>query len=165
MKKKSQQHLLVLLAMLMVTFLVSCSGSSPKAYIKSFEKFVAKVEADGDNFSNADWDKADAELSEFSDKYNKLSNKFTKEEKQHIVELNGRYLVKKGKVKGGELLDVLGGLFSNGAETLDNLFDGLGNIMDDLSDEIDEGVDALEDALDDLDERLEEWGESLEDYE
>ena len=124
MKKKSQQHLLVLLAMLMVTFLVSCSGSSPKAYIKSFEKFVAKVEADGDNFSNADWDKADAKLAEFSDKYDEISNKFTTEEKKHIIDLNARYLLKKSKVKGGEALDLLNGLFSKGAETLENLFGG-----------------------------------------
>ena len=148
MKKKSQQHLLVLLAMLMVTFLVSCSGSSPKAYIKSFEKFVAKVEADGDDFSNADWDKADAKLAEYSDKYDEISNRFTTEEKKHIIDLNARYLVKKSKVKGSEALDLLKGIFSKGSETLDNLFVGLEDSVDILMDEIDE--------------RMGEWDEMME---
>lgn len=147
MKKKSQQHLLVLLAMLMVTFLVSCSGSSPKAYIKSFEKFVAKVEADGDNFSNADWDKADAKLAEFSDKYDEISNKFTTEEKKHIIDLNARYLVKKSKVKGSEALDLLNGLFSKGAETLGNLFGGLEDSVNYLMDEIDDKVDEWDEMM------------------
>ena len=147
MKKKSQQHLLVLLAMLMVTFLVSCSGSSPKAFIKSFEKFVAKVEADGDNFSNADWDKADAKLAEFSDKYDEISNKFTTEEKKHIIDLNARYLVKKSKVKGSEALDLLNGLFSKGAETLGNLFGGLEDSVNYLMDEIDDKVDEWDEMM------------------
>lgn len=148
MKMKSQQHLLVLLTMLMVTFLVSCSGSSPKAYIKSFEKFVAKVEADGDNFSNADWDKADAKLTEFNDKYDEISNKFTTEEKKHIVELNARYLVKKSKVKGSEALEMLNGIFSKGAETLENLIGGLEDSLDFLMDEIDERADEWDEMMD-----------------
>ena len=151
MKKKSQQHLLVLLAMLMVTFLVSCSGSSPKAYIKSFEKFVAKVEADGDDFSNADWDKADAKLAEFSDKYDEISNRFTTEEKKHIIDLNARYLVKKSKVKGSEALDLLKGIFSKGSETLDNLFVGLEDSVDILMDEIDERMGEWDEILGEMD--------------
>lgn len=150
MKKKSQQHLLVLLAMLMVTFLVSCSGSSPKAYIKSFEKFVAKVEADGDNFSNADWDKVDAKLAEFSDKYAEISNKFTTEEKKHIIDLNARYLLKKSKVKGSEALDLLNGIFSNGAETLENIFGGLEDSVDYLMDEIDDKVDEWDEMMEEM---------------
>lgn len=150
MKKKSQQHLLVLLAMLMVTFLVSCSGSSPKAYIKSFEKFVAKVETDGDNFSNADWDKADAKLAEFSDKYDEISNKFTTEEKKHIIDLNARYLVKKSKVKGSEALDLLNGIFGKGAETLENLFGGLEDSVDYLMDEIDDKVDEWDEMMEEM---------------
>ena len=151
MKKKSQQHLLVLLAMLMVTFLVSCSGSSPKAYIKSFEKFVAKVEADGDDFSNADWDKADAKLAEYSDKYDEISNRFTTEEKKHIIDLNARYLVKKSKVKGSEALDLLKGIFSKGSETLDNLFVGLEDSVDILMDEIDERMGEWDEILGEMD--------------
>lgn len=150
MKKKSQQHLLVLLTMLMITFLVSCSGSSPKAYIKSFEKFVAKVEADGDNFSNADWDKADAKLAEFSDKYDKISNKFTTEEKKHIIDLKARYLVKKSKVKGSEALDLLNDFFSKGAETLGNLFGGLEDSVDYLMDEIDDKVDEWDEMMEEM---------------
>ena len=152
MKKKSQQHLLVLLAMLMVTFFVSCSGSSPKAYIKSFEKFVAKVEADGDNFSNADWDKADAKLAEFSDKYDEISNKFTTEEKKHIIDLNARYLFKKSKVKGSEALDLLNGIFGKGAETLENLFGGLEDSVDGLMDEFDDCDEVVKDMFDEVDE-------------
>ena len=150
MKKKSQQHLLVLLAMLMITFLVSCSGSSPKVYIKSFEKFVAKVEADGDNFSNADWDKADAKLAEFIDKYDEISNKFTTEEKKHIIDLNARYLLKKSKVKGSEALDLLNGFFSKGAKTLENLFGGLEDSVNYLMDEIDDKVDEWDEMIEEM---------------
>ena len=53
-------------------------------------------------------------------------------------------------MKGSEALDLLNGIFSKGAETLENLFGGLKDSVDYLMDEIDDKVDEWDEMIEEM---------------
>lgn len=106
---------------------VSCGNFGGKSsYISSFERFVGKVEHNADTYTDEDWEQADAHFEQFADTdHQKNSRKLTKEEKQKIGKLKGKYLAIRAKTKVGNFMD-----------NLQNALDELGGVVEGFTEEI-----------------------------
>jgi len=105
----------------------SCSNFGGKtSYISSFERFVEKVSDNQATYTDEDWEQADARFEQFADTdYQKYSRKLTKEEKQKIGKLKGKYLAIRTKTEVGSFMD-----------DLQNVIDELGGVVEGFTEEI-----------------------------
>ena len=55
----------------------SCSNFSKNVYLRSFNRFVDRVEKKCDSWDEIDWDRADAKFNVFQEKYEWFSDDFT----------------------------------------------------------------------------------------
>ena len=131
MRCKSNIVKLLLLAVLAVAFAACQSGAGAQVYLMEFEAFVEAVESNVDNYSQTDWERNDAEFSKFmGNKFEKVKDKLTSEEKKKVGELTARYYKAKMKsvgksVKGklNEWKDYLEGFTDEVKESLEELKD------------------------------------------
>ena len=88
----------VLLSCMML--LAACQTKlTAQLYMESLEHFVEKVEENADSYSAKDWDRKDAEFSKFMDeKFDKVKDQLTPEDKRKIGELTARYT--KARLRG-----------------------------------------------------------------
>jgi hypothetical protein len=111
-----------------VFFIVSCTNFGRKSScISSFERFVESVENKQSAYTDEDWECADLKFEQFADAdYQKYVCKLTKEEKQKISKLKGKYIAICAKSEVGNVfdgiqdaLDQLGGVVEGFAEDFD----------------------------------------------
>lgn len=114
-----------------ITFIIyalSCSHLGGKSsYISSFERFVEKVTDNQATYSDEDWERADVRFEQFADTdYQKYSRKLTKEEKQKIGKLKGKYLAIRTKSATNILIDNI----NDALEQLDGVVEGFTEELD-----------------------------------
>jgi len=86
----------------------SCSFSAKENYLDDFTAFVSEVEKNYTSLSPEDWEIKDEELKQFTeDKLEEHRDTFTKEDKEAIGKLVGRYSVVRAKGYGKQLKDGL----------------------------------------------------------
>jgi len=80
--------------------IVSCNSESKQSFIENFEVFMAEVGSNSQNYSNVDWQNADAQFADFKDNQLLLwEDSMTPDEKTKVNELIGKYqaqVVKRG---------------------------------------------------------------------
>lgn len=88
---------------------ISCSSFNTKEnYLTDFTAFVADVEKNYVSYTSADWELKDAEFKQYTeDKLEEHRDTFTKEDKEAIGKLVGRYSVVRAKGYGKQLKDGL----------------------------------------------------------
>ena len=97
-----------ILSLTIVLFAMSCSNFGKSSYISSFEQFVSSVSEKQDTYTDEDWDKAGIRFAQFAETdYQKYSRKLTKEEKQKIGMLKGKYFAIRTKSKIGNFMNNL----------------------------------------------------------
>ncbi|MGL4994148.1 MAG: DUF6565 domain-containing protein [Bacteroidales bacterium] len=74
--------------------LLSCDSVCSKGgYISSFEKFIIQTTANGSNYSEQDWLKADISFREFVEKYySDYKDEMTDKQREEINKLRERYI-------------------------------------------------------------------------
>ena len=94
-----------LLLLMMAVVFASCQfGPGAQAYLIEFEAFIEGIESNVDTYSQTDWERNDAEFSKFmGDKFEKVKDKLTSEEKKKVGELTARYYKAKMKSAGKSL--------------------------------------------------------------
>lgn len=123
-----QNFTLKITTLTFILFVASCSNFGGKtSYISSFERFVNSVADKQETYTDEDWKKADARFEQFTDTdYQRYSRKFTKEEKQKIGKLKGKYLAIRAKSEVGNFMD-----------NLQNAIDELGGVVEGFTEEFD----------------------------
>ena len=122
--------------------LAACSTNSPRG----FERVVKDVEQNGAEYTQKDWDKADARFEKFCEKYDQYElRQMNREEQREVGRLIARYTKARTMhaAKGlGELLNAGSALVSGFVDELDS------DMVDDFDeDDLDEFDKLLEDLL------------------
>ena len=134
----------------LAVMLASCSSAEEKL-VNKFEKIVVEVEKTGDKLSEAQWQKYDDQVEDILDDVKESLSKFTKEQREKIGNLYGRYL--KVRVAAGmsayqenldNAMDVASGL-------MDEIGDGMSDAAEDIVNATSEKADEMLDRLDRLD--------------
>lgn len=125
--------LLMLSAMVVTIVLSSCeTGFSKKTYISSLEKFVTKVEENWKEYDEKEWEKADARMEAFEEKYDKYADDFTKDEAKKVLKLMTKYstIRLKARVKSG--WEELTGAYETGKGVVEGVMEGVKDIEETL---------------------------------
>ena len=119
--KKMNFLLNSLLAMGICMAMVSCDSASEK-YLNKYEKFVTSVAEKGNEMSQEDWTKAQAEHEEFMTEYSEdLKDEFTTEENQRFGNLQAQF----AKAAMNKAFGELDNSMKQGAEVMEGYLDGL----------------------------------------
>ncbi len=95
----------MLLVLLVVS--VSCNSMLKDAYLRSFERFVEKVEKECGSYTKDDWKSKDERFTYYENKYDEFSENFTKEDKKLVVKLKMKYVYLRGKSAVGGFFEEL----------------------------------------------------------
>lgn len=83
-----------------IASIISCNSESKQSFIANFEVFMEEVGSNSKNYSNVDWQNADAQFADFKDNQLLLwEDSMTPDEKTKVNELIGKYqaqIVKRG---------------------------------------------------------------------
>ena len=80
----------------------ACSQTK-ESYLNGFKLFVESVQKNAQDYTKADWEKADEQFTKLKDSYNKFSEQMTSNEKDEIVKLESTYAALKLKKIGNDL--------------------------------------------------------------
>lgn len=88
-------------------FLYSCS-TNKESYLKDFEKFIDKTEKNVKEFSETEWEKAQAEFKEYSETwFEQFKEELTADEKIKVGMLKGKFSSATLKYEAGKLMKQL----------------------------------------------------------
>lgn len=91
----------VLFLALVLAIATACSQTK-ESYLDGFKLFVENVQKNAQDYTKADWEKADEQFTKLKDSYNKFSEQMTSNEKDEIVKLESTYTaLKLKKIKEG----------------------------------------------------------------
>lgn len=83
-----------------IASIISCNSESKQSFIANFEVFMEEIGSNSKNYSNVDWQNADAQFADFKDNQLLLwEDSMTPDEKTKVNELIGKYqaqIVKRG---------------------------------------------------------------------
>lgn len=92
----------VLFLALVLAIATACSQTK-ESYLNGFKLFVESVQKNAQDYTKADWEKADEQFTKLKDSYNKFSEQMTSNEKDEIVKLESTYAALKLKKIGNDL--------------------------------------------------------------
>ncbi|WP_444092496.1 DUF6565 domain-containing protein [Bacteroides sp.] len=91
----------VLFLALVLAIATACTQTK-ESYLDGFKLFVENVQKNAQDYTKADWEKADEQFTKLKDSYNKFSEQMTSNEKDEIVKLESTYTaLKLKKIKEG----------------------------------------------------------------
>lgn len=109
------------LTLFLAVTLMSCQSVSER-YMNNLRKFIEGVEKNAASFSEEDWSKADAKLSQFTgEQYDKVKDQLSPNDKREVGKLVGRYYKIRLVTTGEQMLDDM----KSGVGFLRGLGDGL----------------------------------------
>lgn len=107
--------IMAMMAAVALLLMSSCSETK-ESYVKDFTKFVEKVQADADSYTEADWEKTNKKYVEFAEtKYEKYSSELSTDEMFELTKLKAAYLTV--QTKHG----ILNNMLKEGNKALDKL--------------------------------------------
>jgi hypothetical protein len=124
MKTNSEKRtkLTIGISIFAVVFLCSCVFYSKNDYLKDLASFVADVEANYLNYSDADWETADEKYREYTQvHYEKYKSELTSLDRKKIGKAKGKYNALKLKYQGKQLIDNISG----GIEQVQGVIEGV----------------------------------------
>ncbi len=109
------------LAVVLSIMLTACQSVSER-YMNNLKRFIEGVEKNATSFSEEDWSRADAKLSQFTgEQFDKVKNELSPDDKREVGRLVGRYYKVRLVTTGGQMLDDM----KSGLGFLRGLGDGL----------------------------------------
>ena len=92
----------VLFFALVLTIATACSQTKD-SYLEGFKFFVESVQKNAQDYTKADWEKADEQFTKLKDSYNNFSKQMTSDEKGEVIKLESTYAALKLKKIGDDL--------------------------------------------------------------
>lgn len=92
----------VLFFTLVLTIATACSQTKD-SYLEGFKLFVESVQKNAQDYTKADWEKADEQFTKLKDSYNNFSKQMTSDEKGEVIKLESTYAALKLKKIGDDL--------------------------------------------------------------
>ncbi|MGZ2628029.1 DUF6565 domain-containing protein [Bacteroides fragilis] len=92
----------VLFFALVLTIATACSQTKD-SYLEGFKLFVESVQKNAQDYTKADWEKADEQFTKLKDSYNNFSKQMTSDEKGEVIKLESTYAALKLKKIGDDV--------------------------------------------------------------
>ena len=92
----------VLFFALVLTIATACSQTKD-SYLEGFKLFIESVQKNAQDYTKADWEKADEQFTKLKDSYNNFSKQMTSDEKGEVIKLESTYAALKLKKIGDDM--------------------------------------------------------------
>ena len=113
----------VLFFALVLTIATACSQTKD-SYLEGFKLFVESVQKNAQDYTKADWEKADEQFTKLKDSYNNFSKQMTSDEKGEVIKLESTYVALKLKKIGDDLKESTKDAFEKVKDTAKDVKEG-----------------------------------------
>ena len=113
----------VLFFALVLTIATACSQTKD-SYLEGFKLFVESVQKNAQDYTKADWEKADEQFTKLKDSYNNFSKQMTSDEKGEVIKLESTYAALKLKKIGDDVKESTKDAFEKGKDTAKDVKEG-----------------------------------------
>lgn len=113
----------VLFFALVLTIATACSQTKD-SYLEGFKLFVESVQKNAQDYTKADWEKADEQFTKLKDSYNNFSKQMTSDEKGEVIKLESTYAALKLKKIGDDLKESTKDAFEKVKDTAKDVKEG-----------------------------------------
>ena len=113
----------VLFFALVLTIATACSQTKD-SYLEGFKLFVESVQKNAQDYTKADWEKADEQFTKLKDSYNNFSKQMTSDEKGEVIKLKSTYAALKLKKIGDDLKESTKDAFEKVKDTAKDVKEG-----------------------------------------
>ena len=113
----------VLFFALVLTIATACSQTKD-SYLEGFKLFVESVQKNAQEYTKADWEKADEQFTKLKDSYNNFSKQMTSDEKGEVIKLESTYAALKLKKIGDDLKESTKDAFEKVKDTAKDVKEG-----------------------------------------
>ena len=113
----------VLFFALVLTIATACSQTKD-SYLEGFKLFVESVKKNAQDYTKADWEKADEQFTKLKDSYNNFSKQMTSDEKGEVIKLESTYAALKLKKIGDDLKESTKDAFEKVKDTAKDVKEG-----------------------------------------
>lgn len=113
----------VLFFALVLTIATACSQTKD-SYLEGFKLFVESVQKNAQDYTKADWEKADEQFTKLKDSYNNFSKQMTSDEKGEVIKLESTYAALKLKKIGDDLKESTKDTFEKVKDTAKDVKEG-----------------------------------------
>ena len=113
----------VLFFALVLTIATACSQTKD-SYLEGFKLFVESVPNNAQDYTKADWEKADEQFTKLKDSYNNFSKQMTSDEKGEVIKLESTYAALKLKKIGDDVKESTKDAFEKVKDTAKDVKEG-----------------------------------------
>lgn len=113
----------VLFFALVLTIATACSQTKD-SYLEGFKLFVESVQKNAQDYTKADWEKADEQFTKLKDSYNNFSKQMTSNEKGEVIKLESTYAALKLKKIGDDVKESTKDAFEKVKDTAKDVKEG-----------------------------------------
>lgn len=113
----------VLFFALVLTIATACSQTKD-SYLEGFKLFVESVQKNAQDYTKANWEKADEQFTKLKDSYNNFSKQMTSDEKGEVIKLESTYAALKLKKIGDYLKESTKDAFEKVKDTAKDVKEG-----------------------------------------
>ena len=113
----------VLFFALVLTIATACSQTKD-SYLEGLKLFVESVQKNAQDYTKADWEKADEQFTKLKDSYNNFSKQMTSDEKGEVIKLESTYAALKLKKIGDDLKESTKDAFEKVKDTAKDVKEG-----------------------------------------
>lgn len=113
----------VLFFALVLTIATACSQTKD-SYLEGFKLFIESVQKNAQDYTKADWEKADEQFTKLKDSYNNFSKQMTSDEKGEVIKLESTYAALKLKKIGDDVKESTKDAFEKVKDTAKDVKEG-----------------------------------------
>ena len=113
----------VLFFALVLTIATACSQTKD-SYLEGFKLFVESVQKNAQDYTKADWEKADEQFTKLKDSYNNFSKQMTSDGKGEVIKLESTYAALKLKKIGDDVKESTKDAFEKVKDTAKDVKEG-----------------------------------------
>ena len=113
----------VLFFALVLTIATACSQTKD-SYLEGFKLFIESVQKNAQDYTKADWEKADEQFTKLKDSYNNFSKQMTSDEKGEVIKLESTYAALKLKKIGDDMKESTKDAFEKVKDTAKDVKEG-----------------------------------------
>ena len=113
----------VLFFAFVLTIATACSQTKD-SYLEGFKLFIESVQKNAQDYTKADWEKADEQFTKLKDSYNNFSKQMTSDEKGEVIKLESTYAALKLKKIGDDLKESTKDAFEKVKDTAKDVKEG-----------------------------------------
>ena len=108
-----------------IIFCIATACSQTKdSYLEGFKLFVESVQKNAQDYTKADWEKADEQFTKLKDSYNNFSKQMTSDEKGEVIKLESTYAALKLKKIGDDVKESTKDAFEKVKDTAKDVKEG-----------------------------------------